>query len=66
MKKSSSGSMNSATRDSILKLGQGPISAQNLAKQVASGKVKETKDSKGNTTFKYSTAGFYNSLKKFK
>lgn len=62
----SSGSMSSSTRDSILKLGQGPISATNLAKQVASGKVQETTDSKGNTTFKYSTSGFYNSLKKFK
>ena len=50
---SSSGSMPSATKKSILNLGQGPISAKNLAKQVASGKVRETKDKKGNTTFKY-------------
>lgn len=51
----SSGSTSKATTNSILALGQGPISAQNLAKQVASGKVVESKDSKGNTTFKYNS-----------
>lgn len=49
---SSSGGMSSATKQSILALGQGPISAANLAKQVASGKVTETTNSKGETVFK--------------
>ena len=47
--KSSSGT-SYATTKSILNLGQGPISAKGLAKKEASGKVKETKDKKGNTT----------------
>lgn len=51
----SSGKTSSATMKSILALGQGPISAKNLASQVASGKVKQTTDSKGNTTFKYNS-----------
>ena len=38
--------------DSILALGQGPISAKNLANQVASGKVKATTKN-GKTTFSY-------------
>jgi hypothetical protein len=41
------------TLQSVLDLGQGPISAENLAQQVASGKVRETKDENGNTTFEY-------------
>lgn len=47
------GKSNAATNKSILALGQGPISAKNLAKQVAAGTVKETKDKAGNTTFMY-------------
>lgn len=52
-KKTSGGDLNAKTAQSILDLGQGPISAKNLASQVASGKVKETKDKDGNTVFKY-------------
>lgn len=51
----SSGSLASDTRDSILALGQGPISATNLAKQVSSGKVTTSTSTKtGNTLFSYS------------
>ena len=52
---SSSGGLASDTRDSILALGQGPISATNLANQVSSGKVTtSTSTSTGNTLFSYS------------
>lgn len=50
---SSSSSLPSSTKNSILALGQGPISASNLASQVASGKVIESEDKKGNSTFSY-------------
>jgi hypothetical protein len=44
----------SDTRDSILALGQGPISEKNLANQVASGKVTMSTSTKtGNTIFNY-------------
>jgi hypothetical protein len=50
--KTSSSGMPSDTRDSILALGQGPISAENLASQVASGKVSQsTSTSTGNAIF---------------
>ena len=51
-----------ATLQSILDLGQGPISAEYLAQQVASGLVKETKDENGNTTFEYTKTGLGASL----
>lgn len=51
---SSSGSLASDTRDSILALGQGPISASNLASQVSSGKVSQSTSTKtGNAIFSY-------------
>lgn len=46
--------LNSDTAKSILALGQGPISASNLASQVASGKVTQSTNSSGNTVFKSS------------
>lgn len=52
--KQTSSGMASDTRDSILALGQGPISAENLASQVASGKVSQsTSTSTGNEIFTY-------------
>ncbi len=52
---SSSGDLPSDTAKSILSLGQGPISATNLAKQVSSGKVTTSTSTKtGNTIFSYS------------
>ena len=46
--------MASDTRDSILALGQGPISATNLANQVSSGKVSQSTSTKtGNAIFSY-------------
>ena len=48
-----SGKIPASTKNSILALGQGPISAKNLAKQVASGKVIEKKDKNGKSTFSY-------------
>jgi hypothetical protein len=51
VKKSSD--LDKTTAKSILSLGQGPISSKNLAKQVASGKVVESKNDKGKTVFKY-------------
>ena len=52
--KTSSSSTKKTTVDtnSVLALGQGPISAKNLASQVASGKVKAT-TTNGKTTFSY-------------
>lgn len=50
--KSSSGDLPKDTATSILALGQGPVSATNLAKQVNSGKVTATKSpTTGNTLF---------------
>lgn len=56
-KSSSSGksSNSDVNLSSVLALGQGPISASNLAKQVASGKVKEYTDKNGKTAFKYNS-----------
>ena len=59
IKKSSSsgsgGDLPSDTAKSILSLGQGPISATNLANQVSSGKVTTSTSTKtGNTIFSYS------------
>lgn len=55
LKKSAAAASNlpAGTKKSILALGQGPISAKNLASQVASGKVVETKDKNGNSKFNY-------------
>ena len=51
-KKQDTSGMASDTRDSILALGQGPISAENLANQVASGKVNQsTSTTTGNAIF---------------
>ena len=50
---SAAGNLASATKKSILALGQGPISAKNLASQVASGKVKEKTNNNGITIFGY-------------
>lgn len=51
---SNSGGLASDTRDSILALGQGPISATNLANQVSSGKVSQSTSSKtGNEIYTY-------------
>jgi hypothetical protein len=52
---SSSSKLPAETRDSILALGQGPISASNLNSQVASGKVKESTSSNGNPVFSYNS-----------
>jgi hypothetical protein len=49
---SSSTKKTTVDTDSVLALGQGPISASNLASQVASGKVKAT-TTNGKTTFSY-------------
>lgn len=57
IQKSSNEALNKETRDSILSLGQGPISAENLANQVASGKVTQSTSSSGNTVFKQNTTG---------
>lgn len=55
-KTSDSGSLASDTRDSILALGQGPISAENLASQVSSGKVSSvTSPTTGNELFQYTS-----------
>ena len=51
-KTGNSGTTKSLDMDSVLALGQGPISAENLASQVASGKVKAT-EKNGKTTFSY-------------
>lgn len=51
---SGSGKLPSETAKSIIALGQGPISANNLAGQVASGKVTQSTSSSGNAVFKYS------------
>lgn len=52
---SSGGDLPSDTAKSILSLGQGPISATNLANQVSSGKVTTSTSTKtGNTLFSYS------------
>lgn len=52
---SSGGGLPSDTASSILALGQGPISATNLANQVSSGKVTTSTSTKtGNTLFSYS------------
>lgn len=70
--KGTSGTKKAAVNtDSILALGQGPISAKHLASQVASGKVKATTDEDGKTSFSYnypfaggSALAWYNKKKK--
>lgn len=49
--------LNKETKQSILDLGEGPISAKNLASQVASGRVIETTSSSGKTVFKRGFGG---------
>ena len=48
-------SSNKSFEKQVLDLGQGPISASNLAKQVNSGKVSVSTNSNGKTTVKYNT-----------
>jgi hypothetical protein len=48
-----SGDLPKETAKSILNLGQGPISASNLASQVASGKVTQSTSSSGTPVFNY-------------
>ena len=50
---SSSGDLPSETAQSILALGQGPISASNLASQVSSGTVTQSTSSSGTPVFNY-------------